>query len=167
MSKSFKCPICGCEKHYQISSVGDVKDLSLIGFCSCVLATEGYVECEAHFDAFVCKNCGHVDLFAEDIKNALNMKENELQKQIDSLEQLLKNRKDEYEKIHLLIEPIQKEINDIKAGLKDEEKTVKEHNQLIEKLQKLENGKYLDYKKQEQNILKQINDLNEALEEMR
>ena len=95
MSKSFKCPICGCTEHYEIGSVGSKLEQWLgSGYSDDprrIIVTEqralldhefsisgdasGSCSLNANFEAYLCKKCGHVQLFAEDMLRAIKFDE--------------------------------------------------------------------------------------------
>ena len=149
MSKSFKCPICGCTEHYEIGSVGSKLEQWLgSGYSDDprrIIVTEqralldhefsisgdasGSCSLNANFEAYLCKKCGHVQLFAEDMLRAIKFDEERLSSEIAAKQKEVKELNDKAASLDSEKAKIEKRLNELNSLLKSEDITVKQQKE--------------------------------------
>ena len=165
MAIEYKCPICGCTEHYELIGSGTPHEehhveskynkegkveihnsrlespksllltkIKLSSYSEASIA-EFFVNLNA--SVYICKKCGHIDLFNPLLVENIKKEEKELQveiaakeKQLIELEQADKASREELDKI---VEKL-KELN---KKLSDENITIKQHNAYKEEAKKL------------------------------
>ena len=112
-SFKFKCPICGCEDHYQINFVNQFKETksesgptygSSPRFYEVVNRCIINYSLETHYldgsvgisigscaNAFLCKNCGYINLFAQNLLSNIKNDETKFKDELSELEKLLES----------------------------------------------------------------------------
>ena len=136
--KTFKCPICGCDKHYYVDFIGPAHEPHPISTNIKDLDCNEDLYTEINFKSYVCKQCGHIETFVDyDLLEILNNEENS----VEGLDEKLKQDIDELNK--QLLEAY-KELDNLKDKketlIKEEEleeliKIFEEKEQNIETLQ--------------------------------
>ena len=149
----FKCPICGCEDHFNIRSIGkpiEIPQYSSDGEIvynaekvfqkpSSLLIADYYGYCEggggtsinANFTTLICKKCGHVDLFYD--HKGLELKVSEYKKSMSDIEFKINEVKKTLNEIDKQYKDNLAEIEDIQNKLSSDEITVREQKELTEK----------------------------------
>jgi len=150
----FKCPICGCEDHFNIQSIGatiEIPQYSSDGTIddnakkviqkpsSLFIETtyKGYGECgdstsiSPNFTTLICKKCGHVDLFYD--HKGLELKVSEYKKSMSDIEFKINEVKKTLNEIDKQYKDNLAEIEDIQNKLSSDEITVREQKELTEK----------------------------------
>ena len=187
MPKIYKCPICGCTEYYEIPGVGQESRITTGGPYSdnphkttiiqprCLIQYEIDIWGDARisknvfsFNANVClcKNCGHMDLFNENMLKSIKAAEEEFSEQI-------KAKENEIKELNLKEKELLKELDDIKNRTKkisellgDENITVKQQRELQEESKEL-NSNRASLEKEVNQIQPKISKLNEELAELK
>lgn len=150
----FKCPICGCEDHFNIRSIGatieipqyssegeiDYNAKKVIQKPSSLFIADyydGYCEggggtsIKPNFATLICKKCGHVDLFYD--HKGLELKVSEYKKSMSDIEFKINEVKKTLNEIDKQYKDNLAEIEDIRNKLSSDEITVREQKELTEK----------------------------------
>ena len=143
--KTFKCPICGCEKHYYVEFVGPETDFYPITMRTRDVEgdlSEKENDFDVHFETYICKECGHIEMFAEDRLMKV------LQETEDTVEQADTELKKEIKQLEKEIVKLKKEVEQLfqqKDGCIDQEELDRLNNkvsELEEYINGLENKKH-------------------------
>lgn len=106
--KKFKCPICGCMEHFPIKFIGEIKkewiqnrncpgewkitkERALFNEDFCI--PDGSHSLESSFEVYICKECGHADMFNEHMAKEIDLKIKELMNKKKELKTILKELK--------------------------------------------------------------------------
>ena len=143
----FKCPICGCEDHFNIQSIGatiEIPQYSSDGEIvynaekvfqkpSSLLIADYYEGSgiSPNFTTLICKKCGHVDLFYD--HKGLELKVSEYKKSMSDIEFKINEVKKTLNEIDKQYKDNLAEIEDIQNKLSSDEITVREQKELTEK----------------------------------
>ena len=146
MIKIFKCPICGCEEHYEFPFIRTVlhEDNNLRSFIKHRIELGAYSdasisvnEFESNISAYLCKECDHVDFFAEGMLNDIQKDKERLKGLIDKQETLISPLMKQEKPLQAKIAKLDEQIADAAKLLKDENITIKKHKELREESTKM------------------------------
>ncbi len=145
-----KCTQCGCTEFIntsfikEASTTGERKtydyfeepDLAgqVLGYQFTVRGdANGYFQIVGNCQCFVCKNCGHVELFAKDFVERYEAKEiadaEEARRQKEEQEQLQRDHLEFFD----FLDKVEKELPELKKLTENESISVKKHKEAVEK----------------------------------
>lgn len=153
----FKCPICGCTKHYEIKVVSNEtpklvtengKNVERRPGNNAVISYEASITGDAmgnvrislsdHAKAYLCEECGHIDFFSENLLSSIVSSYEKYNREIrllnDQIEQLQKNKAYVKDKI----DSTNKRLKELDELLKDENITVKQLKSYEDEQEKLD-----------------------------
>ena len=137
MPKKFKCPICGCTEHYNIDSIGS-KSFSLISYSNDLHGdVYGGIDISGNFETYICKECGHVQMFSEKLLKQLEKHNKGVDDEIKKLSNDLKIIKSKIDENQKQLLPMQKRIDELVELLKSEDITIKQQKEYKSELDKL------------------------------
>lgn len=152
-----KCSQCGNTEFYKkefidvIKSFRDTKDFDKTGITkerynesdkditasivSYKIEGDAYLSINSYCDCYICKNCGHIELFAK--KEFLDEIENQ-----EKIDQVIKGKLEEkevvykakYDKLFEFAEKLRKEVNELNEIIANENSTMKAYNEAKYKL---------------------------------
>ncbi len=165
--KKFKCPICGCKEHYLVSIAGYKKNdrvyennrwVEKDGTPKSILfyevntwnLSQGTVDLSAgsNAEAYLCKECGHIDLFSDTLLNYLKRTEED------------DRRKQQEATLRLNNLTVKK--NTLIASITPKENRVKELGQLLSS-EDITIRQQKDYKAELSQLTEELSDLRKQL----
>ena len=145
-TKKFKCPICGCEEHYQLKALKfdygkTFKQDSLLDVKLIARELEGSINLnvESNAEAYLCKNCGHVELFAEDLLLKIKKEELDILNNNNEVNQKLEKLSIEKEQLTKELPLKEKRMIELDKLLKSEDITIRQQREYQEERNELAN----------------------------
>ena len=171
--KKFKCPICGCNEHYLVGSVGSSKEERALLEYHLSTGTQTYVEfsLKGSFKPYICKKCGHVELFAEEMLKSIQDDKLNFFKLVNEAKGKIKEKRDNIESLTKEKEKLESRLIELNKFLDSEDITVKQQKEYLEEKKSIEErldltvGKSIRLLSRELEPLeKELKDLEERLE---
>lgn len=141
MNKQYKCPVCGCEKHFKLQA-HEIRDEKgnriapgLIIFKNSLYVygdakLEGEVDMRLNATPYICAKCGHIDLFSEGLLQEYEKLRAEAEDAIKQIDDEVKQAKLQIEAAGKEKETDMKRLNEVNKILKSDEITVKQQREL-------------------------------------
>ena len=154
MGKEFKCPICGCSEHFEIGATGK-DDFNLITYKNELKGEVwGELIINGNFNVYLCKKCGHVDLFNTEMVEEINKQNKVVDEKAESIINEINRINGKIKSIKEKTEPVLKRIDELKQLLKSEDITIRQQKSYQQELDQLEEKKSTSKPFKELNILK-------------
>ena len=183
--KEFKCPICGCNEHYEIAIVDTPKYENIYvpnkkgggtwvesyhepnAFISCELKTrelEGWIDFDihSHVQAYLCKECSHITFFAPSLLKSIKWQEEADRKEREKINSKLVTFKNSRKESLEMIGSMSKRLEELEKLLSSEDITIRQQKEYKEEEQKLE-SEFKIIRKQLESLDKEIASLEQKL----
>ena len=118
------------EKIYKKSDVDKTASIIVYG-----IEGDAHLGITNNCDCYICKNCGHIELFAKkEILDELSRQEKNDQEIKEKIEDKLSLYKKKYDELFEFAEKLRKEINELNEIISNENSTMKAYNEAKTKL---------------------------------
>lgn len=152
--KDYKCPICGCTEHYQVPFVKELHGGGDYGYSYSVSKTlmfnkhknnvvetyRGIIcgECSdgKYTTTYLCKGCGHVDLFAEALLKKIKADDATYTEEVEKLSEEVSELTKKVEQLRKEEEKLLTRCEELGQLIKSEDITIRQQKEYKEELTK-------------------------------